>query len=485
LTSAIDIDPSVTGEPGLPPHAAPQPRSISTATFFGFSLGMVGDRIFRDAPALLLLIYMTDYLAIPPAMAGVAIFIPKILIMFIDPMVGTLSDRLDTPWGRRRPLMLVGCILASLSILMFFHVPRFGAPLPQAAYMSFIVLVGFTGYSLYSVPYLTMASEMASSDQERRKIMSWRVVFMAIGLSLSAFAGGFAQSIGGGLRGYEIMSWVYAAICLITMLSTVVATGGIATAPGGLERMTLINQFRMVAGNHRYMRLVLVSFAQKLGEGVGYGSFAYFCIYVVHQPLTGIGLVVLASTAGQVLAQPFWLKASRRWSGPTLYTVGVLGWCLNLFLWLAMKDRSPLWLIPLGLQAGAAAGGFLMVTLGMLSNAMAADVAETGLNREGVYSGFWLAIEKLAFALGALVVGVVIGLFGFVESANGVHVTQTPMAIAGIAFTYCGLNMLVYLASILAVRRIKTAGGAASRPPGAPRSRRRPDRAAIARRRLS
>jgi Na+/melibiose symporter-like transporter len=200
-----------------------------------------------------------------------------------------------------------------------------------------------------------------------------------------------------------------------------------------------------------------VCFAQKVAEGLGYGSFAYFCIYVVHQPLSGIGLVVLASTAGQVLAQPLWLRASRRWSAPTLYTVGVLGWCLNLILWLAMKDQSPLWLIPLGLQAGAAAGGFLMVTLGMLSNTMAADAAETGLNREGIYSGFWLATEKLAFALGALIVGVVIGAFGFVESSNGVHVTQKPMAILGIAIAYCGINMAVYLASILAVRRISTA----------------------------
>jgi GPH family glycoside/pentoside/hexuronide:cation symporter len=462
LTEVLNIDPNLLPEPGLLPSSMPQkPKSISTITFFGFSLGMIGDRIFRDAPALLLLIYMTDYLAIPPALAGVAIFIPKIIIVFIDPMVGTLSDRLNTPWGRRRPLMLIGGILASISILMFFHVPRFGHALPQAAYMSFMVLVGFTGYSLYSVPYLTMASELASDDQERRKIMSWRVVFMAIGLSISAFAGGLVQAIGGGIKGYATMSWIYAAICLTTMLSTVVATHGAPTTAGDSERLSLMQQVRMVAGNRRYLNLVLVSFAQKVAEGLGYGSFAYFCIYVVHQPLSGIGLVVLASTAGQVLAQPFWLKASVRWSGPTLYTVGVLGWCLNLLLWLAMKDRSPLWLIPLGLQAGASAGGFLMVTLGMLSNAMAADASETGMNREGVYSGFWLAIEKLAFALGALIVGVLIGLFGFKESTNGVHVTQTPVAILGIAITYCGVNMLVYLASILAVRRVKIGAGAA------------------------
>jgi GPH family glycoside/pentoside/hexuronide:cation symporter len=458
LTHVTDVDPDILKEPSFPSQAFPKaPRSVSTATLFGFSLGMIGDRIFRDAPALLLLIYMTNYLAVPPALAGVAIFVPKLLIMFVDPMVGTLSDRLNTPWGRRRPLMLVGAVLASVSVLMFFHVPRFGQALPQAIYMSAIVLVGFTGYSLYSVPYLTMASEMASDDGERRKIMSWRVVFMAIGLSISAFAGGFVQTVGGGIRGYQVMAWVYASICLVTMLATVAATGGVATASGDKERFSFLQQLRLVSANKRYLRLLLVCFAQKVAEGVGYGSFAYFCIYVVHQPLSGIGLVVLASTAGQVLAQPLWLRASRRWSAPTLYTVGVLGWCLNLLLWLAMKDRSPLWLIPLGLQAGTAAGGFLMVTLGMLSNTMAADAAETGRNREGVYSGFWLATEKLAFALGALIVGVVIGAFGFVESADGVRVVQTPTAILGVAVAYCGINMAIYLASILAVRRIASA----------------------------
>jgi GPH family glycoside/pentoside/hexuronide:cation symporter len=261
------------------------------------------------------------------------------------------------------------------------------------------------------------------------------------------------QWAGGGLKGYAIMSWVFGGICLVTMLSTVVATGGIVTAAGATERMPLLAQFRMVAANARYMRLIVLSFAQKLAEGVGYGSFAYFCIYVVHQPLAAIGLVVLSSTAGQVLAQPLWLRASRRWSAPTLYTVGVLGWCLNLLLWLAMKDQSQWWLIPLGLQGGAAAGGFLMVTLGMLSNAMAADAEETGVNREGVYSGFWLAIEKFAFAMGALVVSLVLWLFGFKESTNGAHTDQTALAVLGIAITYCGINMVVYLASILATTK--------------------------------
>ncbi len=460
MTSAMPAEPALGPVPA--PNAQPamaRGLPVGIATQLGFSIGMIGDRIFRDAPALLLLIYMTNYLAIPPAMAGLAIFVPKLLIMFVDPLVGSFSDRLNTRWGRRRPLMLIGAVLASAAIVMFFHVPRFDTPVVQSLYMSAMVFLGFTGYSLYSVPYLVMASEIAHGDEERRKIMAWRVVFMAIGLSVSAFAGGFVQAIGGGIAGYSVMAWVYGGICLVTMLTTVFATGGIPIAEGATAAMSIRAQWRLLARSQRYLRLLLVGFLQKLAEGVGYGSFAYFCLYVVEQPLSGIGLVVLAATIGQVAAQPFWLRASRRWSPTTLYTVGVIGWCANLLLWLAMKGQSEWWLIPLGLQGGVAAGGFLMVTLSMLSNTMAADAAETGENHEGVFSGIWCAAEKLGFALGALVVGVMISLFGFVESANGAAKAQPPRAILGIAITYCGVNLLLYCLSIVAMRRFARHAG--------------------------
>jgi Na+/melibiose symporter-like transporter len=69
-----------------------------------------------------------------------------------------------------------------------------------------------------------------------------------------------------------------------------------------------------------------------------------------------------------------------------------------------------------------------------------------------VYSGLWLANEKLAFAGGALVVGVVIGLFGFVGSSQGMAAAQTPLAVLGIGITYVGINMVIYLSSILVLR---------------------------------
>jgi GPH family glycoside/pentoside/hexuronide:cation symporter len=426
------------------------PKSgISFWLYGGYGVGMIGERIFRDAPALLLMVFMTNYLAIPAALAGIVVFVPKIAMILFDPFVGSLSDRLRTRWGRRRPPMLVGALLTSASFVLLFHPPAFAAVTARAVYMCVMVTVAFSAYAIFSVPYLTMASEMTATAEERSRLMSVRVAFMAVGLTVGAYAGGIAQWAGGGIAGYHVMASILGTICLATMLFTVFATAGARHVDADDQPVGMLFSFKIVWRNKPYCKLLLVGFLQKLGEGLGYGSFAYFCIYVVHQPLSAMGLVVLVATIGQIVCQPLWVFLSRRWPRSGVYTIGVLGWCLNLLLWLAM-DNEPTWLlIPLGLQAGIAAGALLSATLSMLADAIVADSAATGVNREGLYSGIWLASEKVAFALGALVVGLMLSAGGFIESTGGIATVQPHSAVIAIAITYVGINGLVYLSSLI------------------------------------
>jgi GPH family glycoside/pentoside/hexuronide:cation symporter len=424
-------------------------NGISFWLYGGYGIGMIGERIFRDAPALLLMVFMTNYLAIPAALAGIVVFVPKIAMIVFDPLVGSLSDRLRTRWGRRRPPMLVGALLTSASFILLFHPPAFAAVAARALYMGVMVTLAFAAYAIFSVPYLTMASEMTTTADERSRLMSVRVAFMAVGLTVGAYAGGIAQWAGGGLAGYHIMASILGAICLGTMLFTVFATGTARHSEADDQPIGLGLSFRIVWRNKPYCKLLLVGFLQKLGEGLGYGSFAYLCIYVVHQPLSAMGLVVLVATIGQIVCQPLWVILSRRWPRSGVYTVGVLGWVLNLFLWLAMDNRPTWLLIPLGLQAGIAAGALLSATLSMLADAIVADAAATGVNREGLYSGIWLAGEKVAFALGALIVGLMLSAGGFVESTGGIATAEPRSAIVAIAMTYVGINGLVYLLSLI------------------------------------
>lgn len=443
---------SMIRQPRPPAREVP----ISWPLYVGYGIGMIGERVFRDTPALLLLVFMTNYLDIPAAMAGTAIFLPKILVVFVDPLVGILSDRIRSPWGRRRPLMFVGGILSAASFLLFFNVPTIGNVWWRTAYMALMITLGFAAYSLFSVPYLSMASEMTTKSAEHTRLMAFRVGFMAVGLSIGGYSGAVVQLGGGGFAGYRLLAVAFGMVCLVSMLFTVFATGSARQCDPDGAPMGLIDQFRMARANKRYMLLILVNLLQKIGEGIGYGSFAYYIVYYIHQPIGVIGSIIVGTLTGQVLSQPLWVWLNGRMNRALVYTVGVVGWVASLGVWLVLID-APVWkLVLMGVWTGIMGGGFLSVMLMMLADSISNDAEKKGIKREGTYSGIWLATEKVGAAAGAFLVGQVLGLFHFVSSSAGMDAAQPHEAVIGIAIVYVGINSVVYLASIYPVWRYRT-----------------------------
>lgn len=431
--------------------SSPVDAPITARLYLSYGIGMIGERIFRDTPALLLLVFMTNYLAIPAAMAGVAIFIPKLLVVFVDPIVGILSDRIRSPWGRRRPLMFFGAILTSASFLLLFCVPSIENVWWRAAYMSLMICFAFMAYALFSVPYLSMASEMTVKPAEHTRLMSIRVVFMAVGLCVGGYAGSVVQLGGGGLPGYRVLAVSFGIVCMATMFVTVFGTSRARQCPPDGNVLSLLEQFRMARSNTRYLLLLSVNALQKIAEGVGYGSFAYFIIYFVHKPVGAIGTIIVGTLTGQVLSQPLWVWLNGRWSRVRIYTIGIAMWIALLFLWLALAD-APTWqLLLMGLGSGISAGGFLSVMLMMLADSISRDAETSGVKREGTYSGIWLATEKIGVAFGALIVGGVLSLFHFVPSAAGIGAAEPREAVVGIVIVYVGMNAFMYAASIIPV----------------------------------
>jgi len=96
---------------------------LPISTYFGYGVGQVGGQILRDTPALILPIYMTTVLGMEAALAGLVIIIAKFWVVAADPVAGVISDRTETRWGRRRPFILGGGLLAAGCFILLFFVP--------------------------------------------------------------------------------------------------------------------------------------------------------------------------------------------------------------------------------------------------------------------------------------------------------------------------------------------------------------------------
>lgn len=98
----------------------------------GYGLGSLCTGTFATVPGLILLYYLTDVLAVPAAVAGAAVFLPKAWDVLINPLVGAVSDRSRLSGGPRRPFLLIGaCTLPPLFALLFAAPPLRARP-PRA-----------------------------------------------------------------------------------------------------------------------------------------------------------------------------------------------------------------------------------------------------------------------------------------------------------------------------------------------------------------
>jgi len=422
---------------------------IAMRTGLGYGVGMVGERVFRDAPALLLLVFMTNHLGIPAAWAGVAIFVPKLLLVFVDPFVGFRSDVTTGRAGRRKPFLALGAFLSAAAFVLMFNVPAIASTPLRTVYMTVLIGAAFTVYSMYSVPYLSFASDLSADPYQRTRLLAFRMAFLAMGLNLSASAGVLIEHFGGGVTGYQRMSYLYGAVCLLTMLAPVLLLREEQQASSAARRRWgYLAALRAALADRGYRRLLLVNFVQKISEGVGYGSFAYFFLYWLDQPMAAIGACVLASTAAQILSQPVWVAASRRFSRAGCCMISLAGYLLSNALWL-MVPRQVFWPVPVvGFFAGCFASGLMLMLLAMMSDVAAGQPLSSSSGGEGLISGIWLATEKIGFAAGGMLVGLTLGAFGFTESQGGLAVVQSQAARIGIAFSYAGLGTIFYLLTL-------------------------------------
>src|SRR3954453_13266264 len=102
--------------------AAPNFDRLPRRIALSYGVGSIGPGIYSTVPGLLLLFYLTDVLGVAAGLASAVLFVPKLWDAFLNPVVGTWSDRV----GARRPFLLAGAITLPLLFVLLFSAPDLG-----------------------------------------------------------------------------------------------------------------------------------------------------------------------------------------------------------------------------------------------------------------------------------------------------------------------------------------------------------------------
>lgn len=440
--------------------ASVKTRGLPVGTMAAFGVGSLGTGVFSTVPSVLLLYFMTSVLGISPALAAITVFIPKFWDVLIDPVIGMVSDRTQSRWGRRRPYMLVGGITMSLFFVLLFSVPAFETPFERFVYVTLAYMACATAYAVFSVPYIAMPAEISRSPEERTTLMSFRMGFAMAGILLGGAGAPFLVDLaGGGRAGYAVMALTIGMICGIAMVVPVFATRGLGTASVPAE-FKLGEGLRQAAACKPFLLLLAAYLLQLAGLGCFSGALPYYAVHIRGGSGITVTLLFVALNVSAIVAMPLWVRLSRG-AGKVGAYIGssVLLALATAGLWFCDSGASDALLYAQVCLMGLAFAGQQLFPFALLPDVLDADARATGIHRQGMFTGLWTAGEKLGLALGGLVTGAVLSWTGFVAS-SGTVVEQPQSALTGVRLAFAILPSLLVAASLLLLVRFRSAHAA-------------------------
>lgn len=422
----------------------------------------------------------SDGFGLSLAVVAVLITLSRFTDVITDPVIGFISDRLRTRWGRRKPLILLGTPIYAAGMWLLFITPdgfedvtflswTFSGGYPWMFCMMSLLYLGST---IKDLPYSAWGAELSQNYHERTLIMSWRESFAVGGALISAFIPAVIL-----LFGYtKPTDAVYVLVTGMCILMPVLVTNALINVPEipvvqrTTKRIPLIAGLKVVIKNRPYIFLIIIFAFSSIGSAMT-NSLSFF--FVKHVLVAGdlYGLYLAPYFVCQLAAIPLWFKLSRK-IGKHRATMCAIGWyalwsCFIPLIAIAPAEWFTAFRIPLLLDFlphethqsiveyfdGIETGKFLFFiiimclkgsaigALSALPSAMAADVIDldtvtTGEQRAGAYFSIWSMVRKAAYAL-----GVTIGLslavyFGFDSLADPRSTTNTAFALFMVACIY-------------------------------------------------
>tara|TARA_R110001599_G_scaffold353465_1_gene593135 strand:- start:52391 stop:53809 length:1419 start_codon:yes stop_codon:yes gene_type:complete len=330
-----------------------------------------------------------------------------------DPMVGYLSDRTQSRWGRRKPWMVAGAVVTSVAVFMLFR----PSPVVGSWYYAVWMCAVYLGFTMFSIALMAWGSELAVDYNDRSRISTYyalmtvvgSILFWVLPLALSPFTG--SSDIGPpAING---IAWVFIFIMPVATLLAIrfVPQGvSLATRKQASIRKT-ISQLRF---NKPLWRFVMAQATWGIGQGV-YLSVIFVFMRDYLQLGDKFPILMIWFFIVQTFSMPVWARLMRRFGKHRSWA----------FSWAAYSLVQPVVLLfEPGATAFLPAMGVVTVTAFINSAsyiapmALLGDIADygtlkTGSNNTGNYFAIQTLLQKATMGVGAGLAFPILALFGY------------------------------------------------------------------------
>ena len=418
-------------------------RKLPSHIKFFWGIGQVGEGVKNSAFNSFLLFYYNQILGVSATLTSIALAIAIVFDAISDPIVGSVSDRFQSRWGRRHPFMFASAVPLGVSLFLLFFPPD---GMSEMFYFGWVLLLAVcvrTFLTLYQIPHLALGAELASDYSDRNALFSY-------GLFLGAAAGyGFyfamltfvfppVEALPNGMYNPEGFPKMSAYAGIIAFAAIMLCVWGTKNEIPRLNKATPSNR---AFGFGRVVSELKIAFSSPSYRSIFFGLLMLTTVVSVEAaftPFMGIhfwGLetdqlrlvplgVLMGLPLGSVLAAFAARGLDKKWCLVSGCVVTIIS--VNVLIVMRLLDLLPEnghWsIIPMLIAAGfcaAIAAPVIYITI----NSMFADITDelellTGERQEGIIYSARAFAGKAAVAIGTVIGGFALDLIAFPRNST-------------------------------------------------------------------
>ena len=389
------------------------------------------------------------------ALMGAVLMLARFSDVVTDPIIGLLSDRTRSRFGRRKPWLVLGVPTMMVSTYLLFAPPD-GA---GAWYFTLCTVAIYLAFTVIQIPYEAWGAELSGNYNERSRITAFREQFSLGGflfaVSIPMIFSFFGQD---DLRPAMSLAGLLICLALPVVLGSAVASVPEPPVPHVRARPLGAREYRqglrLMLRNGPFVRVVIGYTGSVVGFAMD-GGLSYFFAKHVLGAESSYSLALFLMIIAGVACVPLWRRLSVRIGKHMALVTAILwygAWAMLMPLLYFIPEYAAAGFVFLQVMKGMTAGAFGMLTTSMAADVVDIDTARSGEQRTGLYFAVWGLVRKATTALATSLGLFAVAIFDFDATADptlaGQQGGNTFGALMALALFYSVVPSLVKLTTL-------------------------------------
>jgi GPH family glycoside/pentoside/hexuronide:cation symporter len=448
--------------------------SSSNSSRTPFGLSGFADNLMGTCLGVHLFLFYTDVVGLAPLWVSAGLAIALAWDAVASVLMGRLSDRTRSVFGRRRPYVLAGALPVALSFFALMCPPVELHDHALAAWFTISLVVLFTARTMVQVPVLSLLPELGKTADERTGLAARREqlgnvgdlvgLLLPIAILMVMGAADEGADVSLARRGFGTAGALLAILAFAALVLTWLGTKEDTSVPPPREIPTR-EIVRALSDNAPFRALLGAGALAAVALAFVNALVLYVLEHVMEEsdPAIHLGAFVINAVAA-IASYPLWTRVVARFGKANGFRLGLALSAVafgSVFL-VSPGDDAALALVMI--FSGVANVGFWMLLSALTADVTDLDAQRHGERREGLFAGFAAFAKKLAVAGASAGVGVGLTLIGYEE-----HVAPSADVVFGLKLLFAVPTTLLVLGALWIFRRYDaTAASEVASPVRAP-----------------